>query len=56
LITLKEVEEILKLGSFKKSDIVVMQNEIGPVGGEILRICKQKGMSIKVCVCVWIFI
>nr|CAG8482329.1 15503_t:CDS:2 [Entrophospora candida] len=42
MITLKEIEDILKLGNFKKSDIVVMQNEIGPVGGEILRVCKQK--------------
>ncbi|CAJ0763260.1 13193_t:CDS:2, partial [Entrophospora sp. SA101] len=42
MITLKEIEDILKLGNFKKSDIVVMQNEIGPVGGEILRFCKQK--------------
>lgn len=42
MISLDEARKILSQ-EFGVNDWVIMQNEIGQIGGEILKLCKEKG-------------
>ncbi|CAI2170318.1 7804_t:CDS:2 [Funneliformis geosporum] len=45
MISLNEARNILNW-EFGIGDWVIMQNEIGQIGGEILKLCKEKGLTI----------
>ncbi|CAG8665954.1 4352_t:CDS:2 [Funneliformis caledonium] len=45
MISLNEASKILDR-EFGIGDWVIMQNEIGQIGGEILKLCKEKGLTI----------
>lgn len=44
MINLDEARKVLSQ-EFGVCDWVIMQNEIGQIGGEILKLCKEKGMT-----------
>jgi hypothetical protein len=44
MISLDEACKVLNQG-FRINDWAVMQNEIGQIGGEILKLCKEKGIT-----------
>ncbi|CAB4401061.1 unnamed protein product [Rhizophagus irregularis] len=44
MISLDEARKILSQ-EFGVNDWVIMQNEIGQIGGEILKLCKEKGLT-----------
>jgi hypothetical protein len=45
MISLDEACKVLNQG-FGINDWVIMQNEIGQIGGEIFKLCKEKGMIL----------
>ena len=44
MISLDEARKVLSQ-EFGINDWIIMQNEIGQIGGEILKLCKEKGIT-----------